>query len=217
MRPWVLMKQFGIAFDEIMLKFGSPEWAADIERLSPSRLVPVLWQGKPGQGQGIATWDTLAIVETLAELFPDKAIWPRNAAARAMARSIAAEMHAGFRGLRSAMPMNIRASHPGKGMNDDVARDIARITHNWKTAHERYGQNGSFLFGEFSAADAMYAPVVMRFMTYAPILPNEAQVYCNALRAAPGIAAWMADARKETEFVAEDEPYSDPPGSATHS
>ncbi len=214
MRPWVLMKQFDIVFDEIMLKFGSAEWAANIVRLSHSRLVPVLWQGKPGEKQGTAAWDTLAIIETLAELFPEKAIWPRHAAARVMARSISAEMHAGFRALRQAMPMNIRARHPGKGMNEDVARDIARIEHNWKTAREHYGQNGPFLFGELSAADAMYAPVVMRLMTYAPPLSALSQAYCEAMQTSVGVAAWVAEARKETEFVAEDEPYSGSPGTA---
>ena len=205
MRPWVLMKQLGIPFEEKKLRFHSSEWDAEIERWSPSRLVPVLWRGDQ------SVWDSLAIAETLNEWFPDRGVWPKDAAARAFARSAAAEMHSGFRDLRGSMPMNIRASHPGKGMNPEARRNIDRIEKLWTEARTRFGAAGPFLFGAFSAADAMYAPVVMRFQTYAVKLAPESQRYCDAMRAAPGVRAWIDDALQEREFVADDEPYATAP------
>lgn len=203
MRPWVLLRGREIAFRERMLKFESPEWRDQIARLSPSGLVPVLWEDEPGAG--FATWDTLAIAERLHEIFPDRGIWPADARLRARARSAAAEMHSGFRALRATMPMNIRSRYPGKGMNDGVARDIARISAIWAAAKRPY------LFGEFSAADAFYAPVATRFVTYGVELTGAARQYHKALLESPGVRAWSADAVKETEFVAEDEPYATPP------
>ena len=183
MRPWVLMKQLGIPFEEKLLRFHMPEWDAEIERWSPSRLVPVLWRGDQ------AVWETLAIAEALHEWFPQKGVWPAEPPARAFARSIAAEMHAGFRDLRTHMPMNIRASHPGKGMKPEVRANIDRIETLWGEARRRFGAGGPFLFGAFSAADAMYAPVVMRFKTYDVPVSTEAARYCEAMRGAPGIRA----------------------------
>ncbi len=202
MRPWVLMRQLGIAFDEKRLPFHSGEWDAEIERWSPSRLVPVLWSGEQ------SVWDTLAIMETLHEWHPEKDVWPRDAVARAFARSISAEMHSGFRDLRAKMPMNIRASHPGKGMSAEVQANIARIERLWGEARRRFGAGGPFLFGAFGAADAMYAPVVMRFKTYAVKLEAESARYCEAMLACAGVRAWIDDALKEKEFVADDEPYA---------
>ena len=202
MRPWVLMKELGIAFEEKKLRFHSDEWDAEIERWSPSRLVPVLWRGND------SVWDSLAIMEALNEWHPGKNVWPADAAARAFARSIAAEMHSGFRDLRNNMPMNIRASHPGRGMNAEVKADIERIERLWGEARKRFGARGPFLFGAFSAADAMYAPVVMRFTTYGVGLGTEAARYCEAMRAAPGVRAWIDAALQEKEIVAEDEPYA---------
>lgn len=202
MRPWVLMKQLAVPFEEKKLRFHTSEWDAEIERWSPSRLVPVLWKGDQ------AVWDTLAIAEALHEWFPEKGVWPRDAVARAFARSAAAEMHSGFRDLRSAMPMNIRASHPGKGMKPEVQANIDRIEKVWGEARARFGAGGPYLFGAFSAADAMYAPVVTRFKTYAVKVQPETQRYCDAMLAAPGVRAWIEDALKEKEFVAEDEPYA---------
>ena len=204
MRPWVLLHGRGIPFQERMLKFESPEWREHIARLSPTGLVPVLWEGEPGTG--FATWDTLAIAERLHELFPERGIWPADAQQRARARSVAAEMHSGFRPLRGAMPMNIRSRYPGKGMNDAVARDIARISAIWAAAARPY------LFGEFCAADAFYAPVATRFVTYGVELKGAARQYQQALLDSPGVRAWSADAVQETEFVAEDEPYASAPG-----
>ena len=207
MRPWVLLKQFGIPFEEILLKFHSADWDAQIDRLSPSRMVPVLWNGTPGNAASICTWDTLAIAETIAEGAPQRAIWPRDAKARARARSISAEMHSGFRALRSAMPMNIRNQHPGKGYNPEVAKDIARIERIWREARAEFAGSGAFLFGEFSAADAMFAPVVMRCNTYHPPLAADTLAYCDAVTRASGVASWIDAAMRETEFVADDEPY----------
>ena len=203
MRPWVLLRSRGIPFQERMLKFESQDWRDNIGRLSPSNLVPVLWEGE--LGKGFAIWDTFAIAERLHELFPERGVWPADARLRAQARSAAAEMHSGFRALRGAMPMNIRGSHPGKGMNPDVAKDIARIDALWATATR------PFLFGEFSAADAFYAPVATRLVTYGVELTGAARDYQQALLESPGVKAWNADAIKETEFFAEDEPYATAP------
>jgi len=202
MRPWVLLRALGIDFDELQLKFESDAWRQNIARWSPSGLVPVLWlDGEP-------VWDTLAIVEASAERWPDKPVWPRDARARAVARSICAEMHAGFRALRGAMPMNLRASYPGKGMSPEVQQDIDRIVANWTMCRERFGQGGELLFGGFTAADAYYAPVATRFVTYAVELPPVAKRYVDAVLALPAVQEWSAAGRAEPEFFAADEPYA---------
>ena len=203
MRPWVLLRGLEIPFSEHQLKFHTQDWSDHIGRLSPSGMVPVLWEDEPGSG--FATWDTLAIAERVHDLFPDLAVWPRDPQARARARALCAEFHSGFRAFRGAMPMNIRSSHPGKGMNPDVAKDIARISALWATATR------PFLFGDFCAADAFYAPVATRFVTYGVELKGAAREYQQVLLASPGVTAWSADAVKETEFFAEDEPYASAP------
>jgi glutathione S-transferase len=205
MRAWVLLRQLGIPFEEKRLRFDSDEWDAGIGRWSPSGLVPVLWRGR------VAVWDSLAIAETLAEWYPDRGVWPADAVARAFARSASAEMHSGFRELRARMPMNIRSSHAGKGMTPQVRADIDRIEHLWSEARSRFGAGGDFLFGSFSAADAMFAPVVTRFATYGVACGPIASRYRETMLAAPGVAAWCEGARAETEFVPEDEPYAGPP------
>lgn len=205
MRPWVLMKQLAIPFEEVKLRFHTPEWEAQIERWSPSRRVPVLWRADQ------AVWDSTAIFEALHEWFPDRGVWPRDAVARAYARSACAEMHAGFSALRGKMPMNIRASHPGKGLSAESEADIRRIEAIWSEARRRFGAGGPFLFGAFCAADAMFAPVAMRFATYAVALASDNERYCERLRAAPAVAAWVEGALREKEFVAEDEPYATAP------
>jgi glutathione S-transferase len=205
MRPWVLLRGLGIDFDEVQLKFGSAAWRENIARLSPTGLVPVLWlEGEP-------VWDTLAIAETIAERWPEKNAWPREARARAVARAVCAEMHSGFPSLRSAMPMNIRGSYPGKGMNPDVRRDVDRIVAIWASCREHYGQDGPLLFGHFTIADAFYAPVVTRFVTYAVELPVAARRYAGAVLALPAVQEWSAAGRAEPEVVAEDEPYAATP------
>ncbi len=202
MRPWVLLRGAGIPFEETQLWFDDAGRIAEARRYSPAGQVPVLLV------DDAPVWDSLAICETVAELFPEKQLWPADARARQVARSICAEMHAGFRKLRGAMPMNIRASLPGKGMNADVQQDIDRIVVIWQSCRERFGQDGAMLFGRFTVADAYYAPVVMRFMTHAVALPPVAQAYADAVRALPAVQEWMAAARKETAFVAADEPYA---------
>jgi glutathione S-transferase len=209
MRPWVLLRSREIPFRERMVKFGSQDWKDNIGKLSPSGLVPVLWEGEPGSG--LATWDTLAIAERLHELFPERGIWPADARLRAQARSVAAEMHAGFRALRGAMPMNIRGRYPGKGMSEGVGRDISRIEFLWNDLRAKYGKKGPYLFGEFCAADAFYAPVATRLVTYGVELKGAARKYQQALLDSAAVKAWSADAVKETEFVADDEPYATRP------
>ena len=202
MRPWVLLTQAGIAFEEIQLKFGDEGKVEGIEPYSPTRQVPVLIvDGEP-------VWDTLAIAEAVAELFPHKQLWPADPRARQIARSICAEFHAGFRNLRGAMPVNIRASHPGKGMSPEVRQDIDRIVEIWESCRARFGKGGELLFGQFTVADAYYAPVATRFLTYAVTLPPAAQRYADALLELSAVREWMAQARRETEFVRADEPYA---------
>ena len=203
MRPWVLLRQADIAFRELQLWFDEAGHAKGIEQYSPTGQVPVLMVNDE------PVWDSLAICETAAELYPDKRLWPADARARAHARSVCAEMHAGFRSLRGAMPVNIRASLPGKGMSPAVERDIARITALWSDCRRRYGSGGDMLFGHFTVADAYYAPVVMRFITYAVSLPAAARDYVEAVRKLPAVAEWMAAAKRETAFVAADEPYAE--------
>src|SRR5438067_10736617 len=202
MRPWVLLREAGIAFEEIQLKFGPDARPRGIESYPVAGKVPVLIiDGEP-------VWDSLAICETAAERFPDKQLWPAEPRARQVARSVCAEMHSGFQALRGAMPMNIRSRHPGKGMNPDSKRDIERVVAIWATCRDRFGRAGPLLFGKFSIADAYYAPVVTRFQTYAVPLPAAAQAYCDAVLALGAVRAWMDDARRETEFVPDDEPYA---------
>lgn len=202
MRPWVLLRQAQIPFEEVQLKFGPDTKVIGVEQYSPTRKVPVLLvDGEP-------VWDTLAICETAAELFPDKHLWPVDARARRLARSACAEMHSGFQALRSKMPMNIRGSYPGKGLTPESKKDIDRIAALWTECLERFGGSGSLLFGTFSIADAFYAPVVMRFQTYGARLPPAAQAYCESVQALSAVKEWCEAARRETEFVAEDEPYA---------
>ena len=177
-----------------------------IADLSPSGLVPVLWEGAPGEG--LATFDTVAIIERLHELFPDSGVWPADVAARSWARSLVADFHAGYRHLRDAMPMNIRSRHPGRGMTADVAAEIDRLCARWRDARNRFGSDGPFLFGAYCAADAYYTPVASRFRTYAPPLPGDAARYRDVLLATDAMQAWSAAALKETEFVPADEPYA---------
>lgn len=205
MRPWVLLREAGIAFEEKQLKFGDHDGrltVPGIEKYSAAGKVPVLVvDGEP-------VWDSLAIAETLAERFPDQQLWPAEAKARAHARSICAEMHSGFQALRGKMPMNIRGRHPGQGLTEESQRDIDRIAAIWTQCRERFGSGGPLLFGRFSIADAYYAPVVMRFQTYDVKLPAAAQAYCEAVLALAAVREWIDSAKREPDFVPEDEPYS---------
>jgi glutathione S-transferase len=200
MRPWVAMTAFNIPFKEIRILLDRPDTSANIAQFSTAGRVPVLIAGET------AIWDSLAICEYLAEQFPEKNLWPQDVAARAMARSICAEMHSGFTGMRSAMWMNIRANFPGKGRTADAQADIGRISEIWEMCLARSGPT-HFLFGDFSVADAYYAPVVMRFRTYAVSLGPALDAYAERVAAHPAVSAWMRAALAETETVAKYDVY----------
>lgn len=206
LRPWLAMTELNIPFAERMLKFDSTDWRANIEALSPTRLVPVLWEGEAGKG--FATFDTLAILERLHERHPDAGIWPADARARARARALAADFHAGYSALRTAMPMNIRSRYPGAGRSAAVDTEIDRLVRLWTATRQEFGGAGAFLFGEFCAADAYFAPVASRFVTYGVALDGVARDYQEALLNARAMREWTAAALAETEFVAADEPYA---------
>ncbi len=206
LRPWLLLRELGIAFEEEQLSLNDPEYKTKIGKYAPVAKLPVLVTD-----EGFAIWETIAIVEYAAEKFPDAGVWPRGEKARARARSLCAEMHAGFSALRNAFPMNIEARLPGFGWNLEVQADIDRIVQRWKATREEFGQEGPFLFGKFSAADAFFAPVVSRFVTHAVEVPPEARAYMTAVLELRAMKEWTAAALEEHEFVAIDEPYRRPP------
>ncbi len=199
MRPWVAMTAFDIPFEERQHWLGAPEFAQQVGPLSPVARVPVLEDGD------LRIWDSLAIGEYLAERFPEQALWPRDAKARALARSLCASMHSGFGALREQMVMNIEADLPGRGWNLAVQRDIDQILRMWQDALQASG--GPFLFGAFGLVDAFYAPVCMRFLTYRPELPDWALAYVQAVADHPAVAQWTGQARAEHVFLPADEPY----------
>jgi glutathione S-transferase len=191
MRPWLVLKHFGIPFEETMIRLGQPDSSANILAHSPSGKVPCLVTDA-----GDAVWESLAIMETLAELFPQHAMWPRDVAARSYARSISAEMHAGFADLREQMSMNIQRQAFGQELTAGALAHVKRIDVIWRHCLTAYG--GPCLFGnEFGIADAMFAPVVMRFNSYAPKLSEAARAYCASVTALPMVAEWIEGARKE--------------------
>jgi glutathione S-transferase len=194
MRPWVAMTAFGIPFQEIRIPLDQPETGNKIAMYSSSGRVPVLVT------QETSIWDSLAICEYLAEQFQEKNLWPQDMVARALARSICAEMHSGFTGLRNAMTMNIRASLPGRGRTPEAQGDIGRICEIWETCLSNFGHH-QFLFGDFSIADAYYAPVVTRFQTYGVFLAPALQAYADRVLAHPAVAQWVREAEAEVEVV----------------
>jgi glutathione S-transferase len=208
MRPWVLMKQAGLPFEERKVRFdafeGDSQFKQAVLKINPAGRVPVLVD------DGFAVWDSLAIVEYLAEKFPDRALWPREQRARARARSVCCEMHSGFTALRTHCGMNIEASLPAIGQQvwseqPAVRTDVERIVQMWT---ELLAQSkGPMLFGEFSIADAFYVPVCMRLRTYALPVPAEVDAYVERVSALPAVKAWIADALAEQDFVPFDEPY----------
>ncbi|MDR5835143.1 glutathione S-transferase family protein [Caballeronia sp. LZ034LL] len=189
MRPWVLLTHFGIPFEETLIRLSQPDTKARILALSPNGQVPCLITDT-----GVAVCESLAIAETIAELHPQHAMWPRDGAARARARSISAEMHAGFADLRQNMPMDLSVHAPGTGATPGALANIARIEAIWAECLAASG--GPFLFGEFGIADAMYAPVVMRFNSYAPKLSPTSLDYARRVTALPAVAAWIDGARE---------------------
>jgi glutathione S-transferase len=209
MRPWVLMKQAGIDFEEVVVRFDSFEadsqFKHTIAALNPVAKVPVLVD------DGLVVWDTLAIAEYLAETFPEKQLWPRSAADRARARSVCAEMHSGFGGLRNHCGMNIEASLPEVGARllkevPEVASDLARIVQMWNGLLDTHG--GPMLFGAgFGIADAYFAPIGTRIKTYGLPVPTHIAAYIERVQALPGVKAWIDDALAEKDFLQFEEPY----------
>jgi glutathione S-transferase len=212
MRPWVLLKQAGIPFEEVMVRFDSfnpdSQFKKTLQGLTPTGKVPLLMDGD------LAVWDTLAIAEYVAEYaaeqFPEKHLWPADRAARAGARSICAEMHAGFTALRGNCPMNIEAQLSGIGAliwrdKPAVRADVQRLVDMWTALLKEHG--GPMLFGAFSVADAFYAPVCMRIKTYALPVPDAIAAYIDRVCALPGVQAWITDALAEKDFLDFEEPY----------
>ncbi len=199
LRPWLLLTETGIPFDEVRVALDTPTFAAEIGRYTPAGRVPVLIDGD------LAIWDTLAIAEYVAEAFPDRGLWPTDRAARARARSLCAEMHAGFAALRRSMPMNVSASLPGCGWSVAVQDDVDRLTAMWRDCLATSG--GPLLFGRFTIPDAYFAPVMSRLATYAVAVPDDIAAYRDRVLALPGMRAWTVAAWAETDFLVADEPY----------
>ncbi|MFP8779527.1 glutathione S-transferase family protein [Hydrogenophaga sp. RWCD_12] len=208
MRPWVLLTQAGIPFEEKMVRFdafdATSTFKTTVSAINPVGKVPVLVD------DGFAVWDTLAIAEYVAERFPEKSLWPADAKARARARSVCAEMHSGFTALRNHCPMNLEASLPEIGRivwrdQAGVRTDVARLTAMWTGLLAEHG--GPMLFGGFTVADAYFAPVCTRLRTYALPLEPQIQAYVDRVLALPGVQAWTQQALAEHDFIAFDEPY----------
>ncbi|MGJ4944669.1 glutathione S-transferase family protein [Bradyrhizobium sp. HKCCYLS1011] len=198
MRPWLAMRGCNIAFEEIFVPIYTDD-KADKDRLlsfSPAGKVPILIDGD------ITVWDSLAIIEHLAERFPDAGLWPQGIAERAHARAISAEMHSGFVPLRSACGMNLHRPVRAIQLSDEVKANVARIEQIWSDCRAQYGARGPYLFGAFSAADAMYAPVVHRFRTYAIDVTPQTRAYMDTMMAMPAFAEWTRDGLAETLLIA---------------
>ena len=199
LRPWLLMREAGIDFDEHRIVLDTPTTKQEIATFSPAGRVPILQLGK------LTVWDSLAICETVAERWPEKNLWPVEAHERAHARAISAEMHAGFAVLRDCMPMNCRAMGRIVPIPDELGTDIDRVIAIWSECHKRYGDRGGWLFGDFSVADAMYAPVVLRLRTYGINLPQSAGYYPHRLLESKAMQEWLAAAECEVEVIEADE------------
>jgi glutathione S-transferase len=201
LRAWLLLKAKGIPFEEQLVLLDAPGFKDAVFAAAPGSggTVPTLVDGE------IAVWETLAIAEYLHDRFPGAGIWPSDAAARTHARAISSEMHAGFSALRNACPMNLGKRYAARDRGPGVARDVGRITSLWRQARERFDAPGPFLYGEFSAADAMFAPVVTRLDTYAIAVDAVSQAYIDAMLALPAYRDWLAGALAEPWIVAHDE------------
>jgi glutathione S-transferase len=194
MRGWLAVKQSGEKFEEYVVPLFDAEWdkRREGDEFAPSLgKVPILWD------EDIVVWDSLAIIEFLSDRYGDALYWPEDEGARAVARSMAAEMHSGFANLRRELPMNVRKSFPSKELTEPVKEEIDRILQLWAQARARYGGTGDFLFGEWCAADMMYAPVVTRFITYGVKAPNFAAVYMKCVLSHPDVAEWIDKAQDE--------------------
>lgn len=195
-RPWILMRHFGAPFDEIVVPLAQEKTRAELLRYSPTGKCPCLLDGE------IIVWDSLAIIEYIAELFPDHAIWPRLRAARAQARSLAAEMHSGFMGLRAHLPMNMRREVRKYALTPEATADAARLEQAFAQARAGFGKSGPFLFGEFSAADAMFAPIINRLHVYDVAVTPPTRAYMDAMMALPAWRDWSAGAAAEDWTIA---------------
>ncbi|MEQ8735975.1 MAG: glutathione S-transferase family protein [Rhodospirillaceae bacterium] len=191
LRPWLAMTHFGLEFEEVVIPLHQEATSAEIRKHSPAGKVPVLHHG------GITVWESLAILDYLADAFYDKPWWPTDPHAKAHARTIAAEMHSGFGALRKAMPMNLGKSYDARVWAEDVAKDVQRVQDLWRDARDRFGQGGDFLFGDFTIADAMYAPVVSRFKTYAVDMDETSRAYSASIFNLPAMQKWVAEAADE--------------------
>jgi len=196
LRPWLVLKQTGVPFGTVKVDLKThadkpPEVKVEILKHSPSGRVPVL------KHRGLTIWDSLAICEYLAETFPEKNLWPASPAARASARSVSAEMHSGFMGMRTHLSMNMRSSLPMKEIPSAAQADVARIQEIWRSCREQHGAQGPYLFGQFSIADAFYAPVVSRFTTYAPKVDDVSKAYMETIWKLPAMQEWLEEAKKE--------------------
>jgi len=199
MRPWLVLTASGLPFRETVILLDQPDTAQRIREHSPAGKVPVLHHGD------VTVWESLAIIEYLAETFPSAGVWPTRAKNRAVARSIASEMHAGFSALRRACPMNLRRPKKAVPMDDAVKADVSAIQARWRTCRKDFGLDGPFLFGEFSGADAMYAPVVTRFDTYDIAVDDDTREYMNAVMGLPAFQAWRKAGLEEEWRVPADE------------
>ncbi|HZT50688.1 MAG TPA: glutathione S-transferase family protein [Stellaceae bacterium] len=195
LRAWLMLKASGAEFEEVLIPLYEPQSRAEILRHSPSGKVPVLHHG------AVTVWESLAIGEYLAEQRPAARLWPADPAARAVARAVSAEMHAGFLNLRRHLPMNVRSSVTGRELTPEVHADLDRIAALWRDCRHRFGAGGGYLFGHFTIADAMYAPVASRLRTYQIQLEEEAQAYADSLWAYPPMQEWAAAARNEPMVV----------------
>ncbi|NQV83139.1 MAG: glutathione S-transferase family protein [Rhodospirillales bacterium] len=192
LRGWLALKQTGASFETVMVSFRDPDVKTHILVHSPSGLVPLLKHHTPDGD--VLVWETLAIIEFLNEMYPDAGLWPIEPTARTQARVVSAEMHGGFAPLRNHMPMYLKGTKPGEGMGEGVAGNIARICEIWEDCRARFGQDGDFLFGTFTGADIMFAPVVTRFQTYGVDLSPVCRAYVDAVRARPDMQEWAAGA-----------------------
>jgi len=199
LRPWIAMKAAGIAFEETVISLEASDFKAQIIALSGAGKVPVLLDGD------IRVWESLAILEYLAEKFPNAGLWPAQEPARAHARAVAAEMHAGFLPLRRHLPMNVRRPVKSRPLDDGAKGDVARIETIWNECRAQFGASGPFLYGRFSAADAMYAPVVWRFHTYAVGVSAATRTYMDAVLALPASREWHEAGRGEPWVLEHDE------------
>ena len=199
LRSWLLLKESGIDFIEHRIALDTPDTASEIAKFSAAGCVPIL------QIDDLTVWDTMAIAETVAERWPEKNLWPEDKAMRAHARSICAEMHSGFHVLRSCMPMNCRAMGRKVALPDELGRDIDRVIAIWSECHRLYGDKGGWLFGDFTVADAMFAPVVLRLRTYGINLPESAGFYPHRLLESEAMQEWLLAAESEIEVIDREE------------